>query len=211
MTLERPTLHIIPGVSASGKTTMAHELCDQLNDMGVTAKTVIPYTTRPIRKECGEEDGRDYKFITWDDYRSNFIPQIRENPTSWDVSLINQQVYLNRTTDTIPDESHNVAILPVHLGTVVKMRQIYEARMSIAVSEAPIIVPNVCYEKWARMMREIRPSRDPESEFELQQIFVKSGGLKNKRWFEPTWVLANDIEKYVDISKQAIGINDIVK
>ena len=51
------TLFIITAASGTGKTTLVHSLCEQLDNLKVS----ISCTTRP--KRPGEEDGVDYHFI----------------------------------------------------------------------------------------------------------------------------------------------------
>ena len=46
------------GKSASGKDTLFKEILERIPEL----KTVVPYTTRPIR--TGEKDGREYFFTT---------------------------------------------------------------------------------------------------------------------------------------------------
>lgn len=56
-------IFVILGKSASGKDSIFRELsgCKELN-----LKTVIPYTTRPVRS--GEVSGRDYHFVSEEDF-----------------------------------------------------------------------------------------------------------------------------------------------
>lgn len=56
-------LFCIMGKSASGKDTIYRRLTQ---DAALSLRMVIPYTTRPIRN--GEENGRDYYFVTDSDY-----------------------------------------------------------------------------------------------------------------------------------------------
>ena len=56
-------LFCIMGKSASGKDTIFRRLTE---DERLSLKKVVPYTTRPSRK--GEENGRDYYFVSEDKY-----------------------------------------------------------------------------------------------------------------------------------------------
>ena len=51
-------IYYIMGKSATGKDTVYKELLKRLPDL----KTIVPYTTRPIRE--GETDGVEYHFRT---------------------------------------------------------------------------------------------------------------------------------------------------
>lgn len=52
-------IFIVMGKSATGKDTIFKELLERTKDL---LKTIIPYTTRPIR--TGEADGVEYYFVT---------------------------------------------------------------------------------------------------------------------------------------------------
>ena len=51
-------LYVIMGKSAVGKDSLFCSLIDRIS----TLKTVVPYTTRPIR--TGEVEGKEYHFVT---------------------------------------------------------------------------------------------------------------------------------------------------
>ena len=58
-----PALVILRGNSASGKSTIARKLLAAEPELGLS----VSATTRPMRP--GEEDGRDYHFVTLDRFR----------------------------------------------------------------------------------------------------------------------------------------------
>ncbi|HET8761916.1 MAG TPA: guanylate kinase [Gemmatimonadales bacterium] len=58
-----PFLLVLSSPSGGGKTTIARSLLDGRDELGYS----VSATTRPIR--AGEEDGRDYHFLTRDEFR----------------------------------------------------------------------------------------------------------------------------------------------
>lgn len=60
--MTRPIIIAICGKSATGKTSLAHQLEREFKKMGVTVHRIISDTTRPPRE--GEKDGVDYYFIS---------------------------------------------------------------------------------------------------------------------------------------------------
>lgn len=58
-------LFVLMGKSASGKDAVYRNL---LADGALGLKKIVIYTTRPMRK--GEEDGKQYRFVSEDDYRA---------------------------------------------------------------------------------------------------------------------------------------------
>lgn len=62
MSVKRGSLVIISSPSGAGKTTLAHKLLDEFD----TVEFSVSYTTRPKRR--GEVDGRDYTFVTEDEF-----------------------------------------------------------------------------------------------------------------------------------------------
>ena len=73
-------IYYIMGKSATGKDTLYKKI---LEDETLQLKTVIPYTTRPIRDH--EEDGREYHFVTEADVvklqEQGLIVEMREYQT----------------------------------------------------------------------------------------------------------------------------------
>ncbi len=57
---------VLMGKSASGKDSVFGKILEKYGD---NLKTIIPYTTRPMRE--GEEDGREYHFVGEEDYEKN--------------------------------------------------------------------------------------------------------------------------------------------
>ncbi len=58
----RGMLAIVSGPSGSGKTTLVRRLLERLTAYRLS----VSVTTRP--KRCGEEDGKDYHFVTGDEF-----------------------------------------------------------------------------------------------------------------------------------------------
>ena len=56
-------IFILMGKSASGKDTLYHRIMKRHPELS----PVVPYTTRPIRKE--EAEGREYHFVTEAEFR----------------------------------------------------------------------------------------------------------------------------------------------
>ena len=58
-------IFVVMGKSATGKDTVYKRL---IQDTGLALKTVVPYTTRPIRS--GETDGVEYHFVTTEQWEA---------------------------------------------------------------------------------------------------------------------------------------------
>src|SRR5260370_792394 len=85
--LEKTVLHLIPGVSGSGKTTAARYTVERLNSSGVAvAKLVVPHTTRPKREH--EQGGVDYYFHTIEDFEANYRGKCEAAEDGWVASKI---------------------------------------------------------------------------------------------------------------------------
>lgn len=198
-------LHFVGGLSATGKTVMTDHLKNDLEGIGIGTKKPVCYTTRPIRANYGEVDGRDYNFISKEDFRINFAPQIAKDPEgTWDVSVIHNEIYFNKISLTLPDEQHPISILPIHLGTVEEMRKIY-SKLGIKIYELHIIIPPELYDVWKVQMGALRPSRDPAIELSLQKSTLERGILSGKI-FEPVWFLNTDKERFAFQAKKLMGI-----
>lgn len=200
----RPTFLMIPGMTATGKTTMAKHLEQALNDRGIPAKRPIPYTTRRMRAKVGERHGDDYFFITPAEYTKSFLPLIeRDPPGTWDVSCIGNAVYFNKTADTAPDENYPASILPVHFGELGPMRDLYGALDGVTVREIAIIIPDEELEIWKCCAREARPNRDLEEELALQVEYLRGKALSGLI-FEPGWDLSSDCAAFVTLALSAL-------
>src|SRR5262245_14757558 len=106
-----PTLHLIPGISASGKTMLARYMSTRLSQASIDAKLVVPHTTRP--KRANEVDGVDYYFHDIEEFDQTYRPYC-ENPASgWSASKIGEHYYFNTTLATRPTFEQPISILPV--------------------------------------------------------------------------------------------------
>lgn len=201
-------LHFIGGISASGKTTMAEGLVNDLNAIGIAAKRPVCYTTRPKRNVSNrpEVDGRDYYFITQSDFDKNFLPQIRnDNPGKWDVSYIEGHWYFNKIEETLPTENNPISVLTVHFATISEMREVYRNMAGIKLTELHLIIPDNLHRAWKERMEILRPGRRSFEELDLQSQMLLNGLIKHST-FEITNNLENDMANFITESKKKMGL-----
>ena len=69
--MTKPIIIAICGKSATGKTSLAHQLEQTLQLKGVSVHRIISDTTRPPRE--GEKNGVDYNFISEEEFDRNLL------------------------------------------------------------------------------------------------------------------------------------------
>lgn len=187
-----PVLHLIPGVSGCGKTTMAKYLVKELGDTSPgPASLVVPHTTRPIRPH--EKEGQDYFFHTPEEYHTVFEPQVKDAESDWEASQIGEHYYFNCTSATRPNEQERVKVLPVAFGALENVVEEHSGR-GYGVSILPIIISEQIKEKWLAFAQQQRPMRNLRAELEEQTTFVEEypGNL-----FYPAWDFESDAQQYL--------------
>lgn len=194
---ETPVLHLIPGVSASGKTSMARYMSRQF---GSLAQVVVPHTTRPPR--IYEEHGMDYFFHSTQDYEDRFSRVVNRPDSEWVSSKIGNYYYFNSHTATRPDREKCIKILPVAFSVFNEVVEEH-ADQGYGVSVLPIIIGEEIQEEWLLFASQQRPTRDLSAELEEQTTFTDqySGTL-----FYPTWNQKADALRYFQAANTAIHI-----
>ena len=107
-------IFVVMGKSASGKDTVYKRL---VQDENLALKTVVPYTTRPIR--AGETDGVEYHFVTenqWSAWLSE--EKIIESRTYH--TMLGDWHYFTAADGQIQLEQHNYILI----GTLTAYQQI---------------------------------------------------------------------------------------
>ncbi|SRR6266487_2153882 len=189
--VEKPVLHLIPGVSGSGKTTAARYTVERFNSSGVTvAKLVVPHTTRPKREY--EQDGVDYYFHTVEDYEANYSGKCEAAEDEWVASRIGDHYYFNTNRATRPTADHPISVLPVAFSVfdeVVEEHTSADYNLQVL----PIIISPVIEQQWLSVAQAQRPNRDLERELQEQEAFL---GRYEGEAFYPQWEGAHDLERY---------------
>ena len=107
-------IFVVMGKSASGKDTVYKRL---VQDENLALKTVVPYTTRPIR--AGETDGVEYHFVTEKQWASLLAEQkIIESRTYH--TMLGDWHYFTAADGQIQLEQHNYILI----GTLTAYQQI---------------------------------------------------------------------------------------
>jgi guanylate kinase len=135
MSVQRGSLVIISSPSGAGKTTLAHKLLDEFNDVQFS----VSYTTRAPRR--GETDGVDYTFVSVDQFESmieadEFAEWALVHGNRYGTSRAVVEAALAEGHDVVfdvdwqggkrlseqwPDDALMIFILPPHL-TILKQR-----------------------------------------------------------------------------------------
>lgn len=177
-------LHLIPGVSGCGKTTVAKYMARKLE----YADMVVGYTTRPAR--ANEEDGVDYHFRNITHLHSKL------GELGWRYSQIGEHYYAN-DTETLPNDTITTKVLPVSFSVLDEVIEDYSYAMTndCKISVAPIIIGDELRGSWLSITQPLRPSRDLRAELTLQDEILSS--RKFDGLFYPTWSSRNDTENYL--------------
>lgn len=188
---EKPVLHLIPGVSGSGKTTAGRYVVDRLNSNGITiAKLVVPHTTRP--KRLHERDGIDYHFHTPEDFAANYAGKCNQPGSDWVVSEIGGHHYFNTDSATRPTIEQPVSVLPVAYSAfdeVIAEHTTSEYDLSVL----PIVIRRDIQDRWLPIAQSQRPNRHLAEELEEQAAFLER---YDGEVFYPVWEGQADLERY---------------
>ena len=192
---QNKNLHLIPGISGSGKTTMAKYLSQQLP----AAEMVVGYTTRPPRDH--EEDSIDYHFRSLRHFTA-----CRQDK-SWRWSEISGNYYYNTDSATLPNDIVTTKILPTSLHAVEDVVNDYSSVASeeCLITIIPIVVSDSFREGWLRRMQPKRPGRNLEKELSEQDSFMKTAKMEFDAIFTPTWnILEEDASNYFRLYQSII-------
>lgn len=97
-------IYYMMGKSASGKDTIFKRLLDRRKDL----KTIIPYTTRPMRQ--GEQEGREYHFTTEEEfYRLETAGKVIESRT-YDT-VFGPWIYFTVSDSQFDDENQDYLMI----------------------------------------------------------------------------------------------------
>jgi len=174
-------LHLIPGISATGKTTMARYMVESLGTSGVNARLVVPHSTRPPRPY--EQDGMDYHFHSLDEFQEKFLPLCNDPVSDWEMSEIGGHFYFNSRSATRPTDPYRVSILPVAYAVLADILAEH-ADGDYKVTVLPIAISEPLAPHWLSQNQPLRPQRDLARELEEQATFLAH---YNGDIFYPEW------------------------
>lgn len=196
------TLLLIPGISACGKTTLAHHLSQVFNEQYLPTRLVVPYTTRSPR--FNEREGVDYHFVSQQEFQTNYQPEINRSPGDWDVDTIGSSTYFNRIDETTPIDKYPLAVLPVAIKLMHQMKSKYNPLVERVIM-LPLVVSQKHYEEWFNNAKEMRKGRDLRSEYAYQQ-FLMASGMNNGLFFELAWILEADKMNFASFTGALLGL-----
>lgn len=168
------SLHLVPGISASGKSTMCRALETSLRAEGIGAELVVPHTTRPPRN--GEIDGRDYFF-------HDHLPTLSKG---WRVSRFGQHCYFNSDQQTLPNSTCPVKILPVAFTALKEVINDY-TQPDVRIYVMPIVISNEVRQRWLNDIPPQRPDRDVQIELQNQGAMLEEANPYVDEVFYPDW------------------------
>ena len=176
-------LHLIPGVSASGKTIIARSIQEAHRDVEI----VVGYTTR--KKRPAEVDGVDYHFKDIAHYKSH------AKMSGWSSSQFGDSYYYGPDSGVVPDEVHPRKILPVSFSTLLEVMKDYSPLIDKgAITVAPIVINENNYDGWMENAIKCRPGRDLDKELLMQDKIINEVNMDGI--FIHTWELHEDIIEY---------------
>lgn len=178
-------LHLIPGVSGCGKTTIAKYMAQRLE----SADMVVGYTTRPAR--INEENGVDYHFRDINHLQSKL------GEIGWRCSQIGEHYYYASDDATLPNSVTSTKILPVSFNVLDEVVEDYSQIMPDdgKLSVAPIVIGDELKDFWLSNLQPLRPNRDLSAELDLQDEMIDSREFDGL--FYPTWSYEDDAENYL--------------
>lgn len=192
-------LHIIPGVSGSGKTTIGRAMEQRLR-----ASLVVPYTTREPRE--GEVDGHDYHFRDMDD----FTGRMRNNDGGWTYTRVGENYYYNSTPETLPNDDNPTRILPVSFAALQSVIDDYSPFIQDGIiTVIPTAISPTIASEWLRRLQPLRPTRNLQRELDEQNEYLESFAFDEI--FYPTWDIEADATSYIAIYRAIIKTRKAVQ
>ena len=193
MTERVRNLHLIPGVSASGKTTMAR----YMSGVVAGAEVSIGYTTRPPRD--GEVEGRDYYFRDAEHHE-----KMMANPQGgWKSSDIGFYKYYSPDSNVIPTDKTPVRILPVAYSALRDVERDYRPVIGDGlITIVPIVIDKAMQTAWLERMQPLRPQRDLQQELEEQDCVLRENSFDATS--VPSWQGALDGQRYANLYRSII-------
>lgn len=198
-------LHLIPGVSASGKTTTAKYLATSLCHEGHAAELVVPHTTR--RPRAGEIHGVDYYFHDRDTFLRDALPRLNDSP-DLRCSEIGGEYYFNSDSETLPNSQVPIKILPIAFSAIKEVMDDYKEISNLSVTVLPIEIADSIQERWLNQVEQKRPNRDLRLELMQQKIAMSSMRGMVSGIYRPQWLSRDsDLRGYLDMTKDLFGLN----
>jgi guanylate kinase len=185
MPSEHLNLHLIPGISASGKTTAARFITQQLTAEGYPSANVVPHTTRAPRPH--EEDGVDYYFHTPSTFRREHLNSKPRDGVTWRYSYIGENYYFNNDEATLPNLETTVKVLPVALSAVTDILDDYSNHEALTITVVPIVIAPHVQGRWLQTIWMERPERDLRYELDAQEDALQAIAHLITDTFTPTW------------------------
>lgn len=187
-------LHLIPGVSASGKTSMARFLASEIPN----AQVVVGYTTRLPRP--GEQEGVDYCFRDLD----HFNRVIANRDDNWRSSKIGSHHYYNSDRNTIPNSETTTKILPVSYSALNEVLKDYTPLMDNGIiTIAPLVISHEHRNQWLSKVESLRPTRNLKAELDEQDALLNN--LQFDGIYIPSWEWITDCENYINLYRAIIS------
>ena len=201
---EKSALHLIPGISASGKTTIGRWAVNKLVSNGVSAKFVVPHTTRPRREY--EKEGVDYYFHTPEEFETFYLPKCTNPDDEWVASEIGNYYYFNTTSATRPDDDHGISVLPVAFSTLPDVIDEH-AGASYDITILPLAIGQSLSARWLNIVQPQRVDRDLTAELQMQNEFLDTyqGDV-----FYPEWNREADSDNYYRCLASMVGLGHIL-
>lgn len=202
MNLERQlNLHLIPGISGSGKTTTARFAARHMTNNGLNASAVVGHTTRRQREE--EVHGIDYFFH---DHKTFDIAEVEGSP-DWRISKIDGHYYFNSDTATLPNHTTPLKILPISYAVLPDIISDYSENSDISISVIPIVIRGIVRARWLKSVQPLRPTRNLCLELEEQDGYISRFHHTFDDIYYPEWDSAeSDTLAYTDLLLKVLGM-----
>jgi guanylate kinase len=195
----RKTLHLIPGISGSGKTYMGRYMEKCFSQDGINSKLVVPHTTRPPRPD--EIHGVDYYFHDVNDFEKTISPNMKGGD-GWRYSKIGEHYYFNSDIATLPTDEIPLAILPVAFYSLDEVVRDYNnISKDIDIMIIPIAINELIRNSWHKKMQHLRASRDLNKELEEQDKTIKESKLFDDVYYTK-WNKEEDVFCYMSLFKK---------
>jgi len=204
MNSEQLNLHLIPGISGSGKTTIGRHIEHTFSKNGIPTRLVVPHTTRAQRPN--EEHGVDYFFHDRQHFLKNTLPAISMSP-DWKWNKIGNEYYFNSEQATLPNNAEPVHVLPVAYSVLPEMLDEYGNLPDIRLSTIPIVIPPELRSSWTANVQPLRPNRNLADELDEQDTAIATYGDAFDDIFYPTWSMKTDTDQYTACLQKALKLS----